>query len=1096
MRNLPLRRAFAAAAIVATALLPAAALATHPVVPTLLRQNLGSGTGQTIQPGSIHPSGTDVFITATMPGATNGTGFYDVELEIAPAGSPFTNNPTHSAGVLNGSKSTVDVEAVGLVFQPTNGAWKWQARMRSGSSQTSATTSAWVQFNGGATAFEIAPPTVPDILLDSVTVVMSPNPGPNSLELTATGVFRNRGAVPTGNFQWRVWLSTTPNLSGTTTLLWTSTTPLNLAASGTQTVSSDLITISPRPPPGAYYVVIEADPHATPGCTSNCGQVSEFDELNNIRATANHFINGTDLVAGTISTTATSAQPGSTVNFSVNMFNQGTDAAVDAQGQLIPVTFRIVASRTANITHQDQVVYSNTLTFAGGQTHNLNIPVTLPAGVLGGDVTWGLVLDPQNQVIEALESNNLATTSTQTTVSQADLEMVSVDLVDVVSGVSRRTGDFGQQARFRITLKNVGNFPSIPVHAGVVLSKDNNLSLIFDQLFADSPLPGLAVNASATHDITVTLPVTDKQSPPQPWTTGDYHFFVTLDSFNVIHELNESNNTGMVSGPVRLRTPEQDYAMARVRTAAQTAAGDTLFIERQIRNVGTSSGQPTEYACYASANDIITPQDFALHFVEPDGTTVPRRSITLGLNGSDQRTETVRVPGLIPAGSYYVGCIVDPDGALSELSKTNNTATTQAPVTVAGQAFQIGTIQVPDATVGQSYLVRLNTVQAPGPVTWTAGTVAPGLSVTATGELTGTPTEIGIYTFRVTAMSGRFIAERVLTVRALPTTTQLVVTTQNLPPVVNDTSRVYQAQLSAIGGSRPYAWTVVQGTLPNGLTLDAQSGLISGSLKPGVANGETNVTVRVRGALGAEATRQLRIRVLPAGALAIGSLALPDSMVGQDYLSDLAATMTGGMTLAPPLVWTVSAGNLPPGLVLQTHVDNTTGLVSGKPTVAGTYTFTVQVRDNMGRTDTASYVVTIHSNGVRVTWAQPPAVLAPGDVVDLAFAGSGAGNQTFRFFSGNLPAGLQLSPDGKLTGTVAEEARDGTYNFAVQAEDAIGARGLGSFALEVKAPVAAEGCSSTGGGLGLTALALLAMAGMLVLRRRPAAARVAVRTRK
>ncbi len=1096
MRTLPLRHAVAAAAFALVALVPASALATHPVVPTLLRQNIGSGTGPTLQPGTLHPTGTDVFITATMPGATNGTGWYDMEIEIAPAGSPFTGNATHSAGVFIGNKAATDVESVGLVFQPTVGAWKWQARMRSGSSATSNTTSTWVTFNNGGTAFQIAPPNVPDILVDSTTVVMATNPAPNTLEFTATGEFRNRGAVQTGNFQWRVWLSTTQTIGPSSTLLWTSTTPISLGPTGSATATSDSIVISPRPPPGAYYVIIEADPHATTGCSTNCGQVSEFDELNNTRATANTFINGVDLVASSISNGPTNAQPGNTFNLTVNMFNQGVDGVVDAQGQLRPVTFRIVASRTGNITPQDQVVYTNTLTFPGGQTHNLVIPVTLPPGILGGQVNWGLIIDPLNEVAEALENNNTASSSTQTVIQQADLEAVSVDLVDVFNGVSKRTGDFGQQARFRVTLRNVGNFASIPVHAGVVLSKDNNLSLIFDQLFADAPIPGVAVGATVTHDITVTLPVNDKQNPPQPWTTGDYHFFITLDSFNAIHEINESNNTALVDSPVRLRTPQQDYELARVRTPPAAAAGDTLFLERQIRNVGTSAGQPVEYACFASANNIITTEDFALHFVEPDGSTVARRTVTLGVAASDQRTELVRVPGIIPAGNYFIGCVVDPDNALSELSKTNNSNATVTAIPVSGQAFQIATLNVPDATVGQPYLVKLTAVNAPGTVTWTSSTVAPGLVVTETGELAGTPSEHGVYTFRVTATSGRFIAERILTVRALPAGTQLTITTQNLPPVVNNTSLVYQAQLSATGGVRPFTWSITQGTLPNGLTLDAATGVIGGSLKPGVANGETTLTVRVRGSLGSEASRQLKIRVLPSGALAITALALPDSMVGQEYLADLAAAMTGGMTLSPPLVWSVAAGKLPPGLTLETHVDNATGLVSGKPTLAGSYEFTVQVRDSMGRTDTAAYVVNIHSNGLRVTWAAAPPVLAPGDAVDLAFVGSGAGTQTFRLFSGGLPKGLELTADGKLKGTVAEDVPNGTWNFAVHGEDSLGARGIGSFAVEVKKPVADVGCSSTGGGFGLSAATLLMMLGLVVLRRRPATAKAVVVSRQ
>jgi hypothetical protein len=43
-----------------------------------------------------------------------------------------------------------------------------------------------------------------------------------------------------------------------------------------------------------------------------------------------------------------------------------------------------------------------------------------------------------------------------------------------------------------------------------------------------------------------------------------------------------------------------------------------------------------------------------------------------------------------------------------------------------------------------------------------------------------------------------------------------------------------------------------------------------------------------------------------------------------------------------PFTWTVSAGQLPPGVVL------TTGHLGGTPTTAGTFTFTITVTDSAG----------------------------------------------------------------------------------------------------------------------------------------------------
>ena len=56
-------------------------------------------------------------------------------------------------------------------------------------------------------------------------------------------------------------------------------------------------------------------------------------------------------------------------------------------------------------------------------------------------------------------------------------------------------------------------------------------------------------------------------------------------------------------------------------------------------------------------------------------------------------------------------------------------------------------------------------------------------------------------------------------------------------------------------------------------------------------------------------------------------------------------TVTGGTS---PFTWSVSAGTLPPGLTLGAS----TGLLSGTPTTAGTYSFTVKVTDQPGLSDT------------------------------------------------------------------------------------------------------------------------------------------------
>ena len=70
--------------------------------------------------------------------------------------------------------------------------------------------------------------------------------------------------------------------------------------------------------------------------------------------------------------------------------------------------------------------------------------------------------------------------------------------------------------------------------------------------------------------------------------------------------------------------------------------------------------------------------------------------------------------------------------------------------------------------------------------------------------------------------------------------------------------------------------------------------------------------------------------------MSISTTSLPDGIISTAYSQSIQAT--GGQT---PYTWSKTAGNLPPGLILAAS-----GIITGTPTTANTYTFTVQVQDS------------------------------------------------------------------------------------------------------------------------------------------------------
>jgi hypothetical protein len=102
-----------------------------------------------------------------------------------------------------------------------------------------------------------------------------------------------------------------------------------------------------------------------------------------------------------------------------------------------------------------------------------------------------------------------------------------------------------------------------------------------------------------------------------------------------------------------------------------------------------------------------------------------------------------------------------------------------------------------------------------------SGSLPTGLSLSGTGILSGTTTTPGIFSFsvRVTASDGS-------TTTKAYSYTVITVTTAMVPGFVVGTP--YSFQLQAGGGSGNYAWEVVSGILPSGITMSI-TGLLSGT---------------------------------------------------------------------------------------------------------------------------------------------------------------------------------------------------------------------------------------------------------------------------
>lgn len=161
-----------------------------------------------------------------------------------------------------------------------------------------------------------------------------------------------------------------------------------------------------------------------------------------------------------------------------------------------------------------------------------------------------------------------------------------------------------------------------------------------------------------------------------------------------------------------------------------------------------------------------------------------------------------------------------------------------------------------------------------------------------------------------------------------------------------NTANTFNQALSATGGVPPYVWSISSGTLLPGLTLNATSGLISGT--PTMA-GNSNFTVQVQDATGILATKNFTINSVTDPFL-ISTSALTSGFTGSIYSQSVIAT--GGVK---PYAWSITSGSLPAGLSLNT----VTGVISGTPTIAANSNFTIQARDGSNTIVVAAMSITV-----------------------------------------------------------------------------------------------------------------------------------------
>ena len=329
----------------------------------------------------------------------------------------------------------------------------------------------------------------------------------------------------------------------------------------------------------------------------------------------------------------------------------------------------------------------------------------------------------------------------------------------------------------------------------------------------------------------------------------------------------------------------------------------------------------------------------------PGGTVGVPYSFTYTSTGFPTFTATGLPPGLT----------LSPAGILSGTPTTTGTypVTVTASNGTAPNATQTFSIIIapppptitngppPNGTVGVAYSFTYTATNSP---TFSATGLPPGLTLSAAGILSGTPTTTGTYPVTVTATNGTAPnATQTFSIIIAPPPPTIT----NGPPPNGTVGVAYSFTYTATNSP-----TFSATSLPPGLTLSA-AGILSGT--PTTA-GTYPVTVTASNGTAPNATQTFSITIAQPPPTII-SAPPPNGTLGVAY--SFAYSSTGSPTF--------SATGLPPGLILSSA-----GVISGTPTTLGTFTGTVTASNGTGAA-TQAFSITI----VAACPSQPPTLISP-----------------------------------------------------------------------------------------------------------------------
>ncbi|NII11066.1 putative Ig domain-containing protein [Oleiagrimonas sp. C23AA] len=822
-----------------------------------------------------------------------------------------------------------------------------------------------VTINPAPVSISITPSTAPDGTVGvaySQAFTASGGTGPYTYAITA-------GSLPAGlTLSSNGTLTGTPTEAGSFNYTVTATDANNATGSQTVTMTVDAPTVTVDPASGAIANPQVGVPYSQQFTASGGTQGSGYTFTATGTVPSGLSLSSSGLLSGTPTAATSSA------SFTVYATDQSTGTGAPFSGSqsytvsvsdptltISPASGTTLAAATQNSSYSQQFT-------ASGGTPGYTYQVT------GGTLPNGLSLSGGGQL--------------SGTPTQAGTFNFSVTATDSSTGTG---SPFSVSGSYTLDVQSIVPVAN-PVSDTVPYGSSSN---VVPTSFSGGTPTSVAIVSPASHGTATASGTTITYTPISGYTG--------TDSFTYTG----TNSAGTSTTPATVSITVSGPTLAITSSSGGTSL--TAQVGQPFTQTFTFSGGKAPYSGYSITGIPagLSVTGFNNTSITIAGTPTASGTFTLGVSGTDSSTGT------------------DPSSGKNAPFTVNQAFT----LSISAASMNVTPSSLPSASVGGAYSQPITASGGIAPYTYavTSGALPAGMTLSASGLLSGTPTAGGSFTFQVTATDSSTgtgsPATKSVSYTLVVNASTVTVSPTSLPSAQRGSA--YSQNLSASGGTSPYSYAVTAGTLPAGLSLSANGALSGTPTTSGTFNFTVTATDSSSGT-GPYTGGQAYALTVASPTITVTPATLPAPAVGAAYSQTFSAS--GG---AGPYTYAVTSGTLPTGLSLSSS-----GALSGTPTSGGSFTFTVTATDSSGAggpyTGARTYTTSVSTPTITVTPATLPAGQQGTAYSQSLAASGGTAPYTYALASGALPSGLSLSSSGALSGTPTV---NGSFNFTITATD-------------------------------------------------------------